>query len=355
MRVQISYAGVSAVALAWVTLFSACGTDSDASGSAGASNGGNAGKVGAAGGDGAVTAGAGTGGASGASNDAGGNAGGEGPSEGGSAGEGGIAGEAGSGEAGAATSGGTGGASGGSGGTAGGTAGAAGATALTCGAAPYAHANVAGNVLLATPTSDITVTGSLCNGTQLIVPAKGSKLFDVPNLTPIYFKATQTGSYNGLSPEFKLDKDGLVEQIFKWEYVNVMMVATTTDYTLVDPGWSTGTHAVIIVGTAKADGGTNGCANVGGITYTVTGHNEALVKYSGNGTSTPSDTGYASIFLNTTGTFASPELVNIVGTKAGCSVKISGFASGGPIVNQTGKIPVAGNVVSGVVTAGIGN
>lgn len=351
------YWGLATLLLTGAVVIPGCGSDADptanvggASGSAGKAAGGagSAGKTGTAGSAGkAGTAGNAQGGSAqggsaqggSAPGEAGTDAGGDGPSEAGSAGDGGDAG---------ATN------SAGSGGTSG-SAGAGGAAVATCGSAPYARANVAGNVLLATPTSDITVTGSLCTGTQLVIPAKTGKLFDVPNLKAIYFKATQAGSYNGLSPEYKLDKDGIVEQAFKWEPVNVLMIANTTDYTLLDPGWNTGTHAVIIVGTAKADGGTNTCANVGGVTYTVTGHNEAIVKYSGNGTSTPSDTGYATIFLNTTGTFTSPELVTIAGAKTGCAVKITGFASGGPLTNQTGNIPVGGNTVTGVVTAAIGN
>jgi hypothetical protein len=229
---------------------------------------------------------------------------------------------------------------------------------LTCGAAPYARARVAGNTLVNHPTGPISITGSTCPTTTLMLNPATAIFFDVPDKTAMYLLGSQTGSRPSLTPEFKLDKDSLVAQLLGYAgLVGVQMIADDVDFATIDPAWTAGTQASITLLTAKADGGTGACADTAGITYAVQGHSEAIVGYSGGASATTSGGGGGgvSIFVTTTGTLAAPEMLTIVGTKTGCTVATTGFSSGGAPVGQTGKIPVAAGATTGIVVAGIGN
>jgi len=185
-----------------------------------------------------------------------------------------------------------------------------------------------------------------------------TKLFDVPDKTAIYFLGTQTGSYPSLTAESKYDKDSLLMGLFGYAgLAGVGMVATNTDYSTIDSRWSQGTEAALYVLTAKAATATGNCADVGGITYTVTGHSETIATYSGGGTSTMSGAtgGSATLLITTTGTTTAPELVTIVGTKTGCTIALTGFSVDGLPTTQTGKLPAAKGATSGTITAMIGN
>jgi len=231
---------------------------------------------------------------------------------------------------------------------------------LACGSSPYARVNVAGAILIAgaSQTGPITVAGSLCPTTTFTITPNTTKLFDVPDKTAIHFLGTQTGSYPSLTAESKYDKDSILTTLLGYAgLAGVSMVATNTDYTPVDSRWSNGTEAALYVLTTKSDTATGTCADVGGITYTVTGHSETIATYSGGGAATMSGGtgGSATLFITTTGTTAAPELVTIVGTKTGCTIALSGFSAGGLPTSQTGKLPAAAGATSGTITAMIGN
>jgi hypothetical protein len=223
---------------------------------------------------------------------------------------------------------------------------------------------VSGNVLLDHPTGPITVSASSCPNAELVIDnptiatTQGTpELFDLPSKTPVYLKASQTGSYPSLSAEFTMDKDSVLYNFFDALPAGVLMAASDIDFTAVVNSWSAATHATIYIQTAKADGASGNCADISGITYTVTGHAETVATYSGGGNSTSGGGGGggATLFITTTGTLAAPELVTVVGTKQGCSVATTGFASGGAPTGQTGKLPVARGATSGFLTAAIGN
>jgi hypothetical protein len=234
---------------------------------------------------------------------------------------------------------------------------------LKCGSAPYARASVSGNVLLDHPDATITVTASACPDETLLIEdptvatTQGTpELFDLPSLTPLHLKATQPGSYPSLGAEFMLDAGSILYDFFDALPAGVLMAANTIDFTLLVPAYAPSTHAVIYVQTAKADGGTADCASTAGVTYTVMDHAETVAKYSGNGTATgDGGDGGVTLIITTAGTLAAPELVTVLGTKAGCSVKTTGFAAGGAFTGQTGKLPVAAGATSGFLVAAVGN
>ena len=299
-----------------------------------------------AGSAGAADAGAADAGSAGAVNPGDAGAAGAEDPPGGSGGTGAAAGGSGGGAAGTGTAG-----AGTAGSGAGGFGGATGTTgAPLCGAAPYAHAYLAAKNLVApSPQGPITLTPSLCAKTSLTVDPGHAKPMDVPGSTAIFLRASQTGSYPALSPEFKLMPGAPGAQILL-----VSVVAKTVDYSIADSNWNQGTHAAIYVTTTKQAVATGDCADVTGIKYGVVGHPEAIAVYSGTGpaTSTPSTSdsvGSAQLFIKTIGTLALPELVQVVGTKAGCTLTLV------DVSKQTGKLPVARGTTSGTLIAAIGN
>jgi hypothetical protein len=339
--------------------FTGCGDDTEdgpaGGGVAGTGKGGSAGKGGNAG-SGTAGSSAGKGGSSAGTSSAAGEASGglgtAGASEGGEAGIGGETGAAGAGASGEA-----------------GTPGAAGdgaggeSNVPKCGSAPYARASVSGNVLLDHPTGPITVMASACPNQELIIddPAVAAapgtpELFDLPSLTPLYLRATQTDSYPSLGAEFTLDAGSILYNFFDALPAGVLMAASSIDFTTLVPAWTAETHAIIYVQTTKADGGTADCATTSGVTYTVKDHAETVAKYSGNGSATGSGGDTAvTLIIETSGTLEAPEMVTVLGTKAGCSVKTTGYAAGGALTGQTGKLPVAAGATSGFITAAVGN
>ena len=273
-------------------------------------------------------------------------------SDGNEAGSGGADfGNAGSGNGGASSGGTSGGAGLSAGGAnTGGTAGTGGPSAPTCGAAPYARGYLAAkNVVPPMPAGPFTLSPSLCPTKSVMADVGQATAMDVPAATAIFLRGSQTGSYPALSPEYKLVAGAAGAQVLV-----VSLVATLVDFTVADSNWSKGNEAVLNLVTLKQPGALDACADLTGIKYSVVSHPEAIAIYSGTSvaTSTPSTSdavGSASLFIKTKGTLAIPEMVQIVGTKMGCTLTTL------DVSKQTGRIPVAGGSTSGTLTAAIGN
>ncbi len=213
------------------------------------------------------------------------------------------------------------------------------------------------NTLLDHPTGDVTVGGNLCGSNTVDIPhTQFGELF-VQDVTPAYFSATQSGSYDAFTPEYLIDGSSPLVQAFGFYQTSTLMVATDVNYGAVDPMWAGGTHASIILETALEDGASGACNSRAGVTYTVSGHPETIAAYSGGGSSTgagPADGG-VQLFFATTGTAATPEMVTVVGTKAGCTIKTTNFVASGAPTAQTGNVPAVAGATSGLLLAVVGN
>lgn len=270
----------------------------------------------------------------------------------------------GAGGSGGAPIGGTGGADGGggimaAGGAGGGSCveGMGGAGTLACGCAPYVQVRMTANTLVDHPVSDVTVSGNLCGTSSVDIPHTQFDDLFVQSLAPVFFSATQTGSYDFFTPEYLLDADAPLIQAFGFYPASTLMVASDIDFGTIDPEWDNGGHASIILETALEDGAAGACNSRAGVTYTVSGHPETVAAYSGGGSATgsgPADGG-VQLFFATTGTAANPEMVTVVGTKAGCTIKTTSFIASGAPTAQTGNVPAVAGATSGLLLAVVGN
>ena len=125
-------------------------------------------------------------------------------------------------------------------------------------------------------------------------------------------------------------------------------VVNATYPATVDPAWSSTTKALIhVLINATKGGATAPCDDKSGVTFAVTGHPEAVVKYPNNGTSTGSGgDAKATITIVTTGTKSVPEFVYVTATKGSCALGLNGADQ----LFLTGRTPVAINTV----TSGVG-
>jgi len=83
-------------------------------------------------------------------------------------------------------------------------------------------------------------------------------------------------------------------------------------------------HAVIYVDVQRQpDEASETCVDPGGVTLAVAGHDETIALYPGDGTSTTAavDAQRVAVYLATTGTSSAPEMLTVVGTKAGCTAR----------------------------------
>jgi hypothetical protein len=236
-------------------------------------------------------------------------------------------------------------------GGAGGTAGAGGSAVASCGAAPYARASFLTDARTSHPTGPITTAASLCPGTSVSFEIGNAQL-DVPDKTPLYFMSTQTGSYPSLTPELRLDKDEHETQRIGSVPVYTLLVGRDVDLSTLDPAWSGGTRAAIYVYTLdRLHAPRTPCMITSGITYTVAGHDEAIAVSANGGKSTGSDSDPVILFLSTTGTVASPELVTVLGVRDGCTIVTEGASPTAVPPIQTGNVPVARGATTGPLTA----
>ena len=313
----------------------ACGGDDDSSGTGGST--GTGGKGGSGGAVGGAGGGGGSGGASGGS---GGATGGSGGTAGATGGSGGATGGSGG------ATGGSGGATGGSGGTGGGTGGTGGGAtcgSVTCGAAPYqCFSPVVAMIMAATPQTATTVSTNICPTANLQVPYQGQSAIQVERNKPFFFIGEQTGSLTAFSIEYN------VKSTFFATLPALLSVYPPTYPATVDPAWSSTTKALIhVLINATKGGATAPCDDKSGVTFAVTGHPEAVVKYPNNGTSTGSGgDAKATITIVTTGTKSVPEFVYVTATKGSCALGLNGADQ----LFLTGRTPVAINTV----TSGVG-
>ncbi|MCC6667384.1 MAG: hypothetical protein IT375_26790 [Polyangiaceae bacterium] len=329
------------------------GGSGGASGGSGGATGGSGGTAGATGGSGGATGGSGgaTGGSGGATGGSGGATGGSGGATGGSGGATGGSGGATGGSGGATggsggATGGSGGATGGSGGTGGGTGGTGGGAtcgSVTCGAAPYqCFSPVVAMIMAATPQTATTVSTNICPTANLQVPYQGQSAIQVERNKPFFFIGEQTGSLTAFSIEYN------VKSTFFATLPALLSVYPPTYPATVDPAWSSTTKALIhVLINATKGGATAPCDDKSGVTFAVTGHPEAVVKYPNNGTSTGSGgDAKATITIVTTGTKSVPEFVYVTATKGSCALGLNGADQ----LFLTGRTPVAINTV----TSGVG-
>jgi hypothetical protein len=229
----------------------------------------------------------------------------------------------------------------------------------TCGTGPYARLWVGGSSTLGHPTGPISVSGSACPGTTLSLtpqqPATGpgktgldAQFLDVPDKAPVHLRATQTGSFPLLTQEVLPDSTSTLSQAFKFAaLVNTSMVATDSGFDALDPSWNASTRAILLLQVAPLQGATGSCADPTGITVTVDGHSEATGKTGATPIVTAAGTYGTYVFVTTTGTAAAPELLTLTLTKAGCTVKTTGYeASPGLQTSLTGKYPVEAGAVT---------
>jgi hypothetical protein len=208
----------------------------------------------------------------------------------------------------------------------------------------------------------IAISSSFCDtASQFSTHSQGA--IHAPKGEAFFLRASQTGSLPGLSTQFRLDHD----TPYPDSGAESLLVAMVTEGQppLLDPEWSNGTRAAILIALRPIDGAAGACLDPSGVTYGVVGHPEAVVNYGTGdgityglvknaGTSTAIN-GQAVIFITTTGTGAEPELVEVKGTKVGCRVETTGYALREQTSGQTGFTPVARGSTSGIVFAGLGN
>lgn len=116
----------------------------------------------------------------------------------------------------------------------------------------------------------------------------------------------------------------------------------------VNPAYNPSTMATInVLINSTKNGSTAPCVDKAGVTFAVTGHPEAVIKYPNNGTATGSGgDAKASITIVTAGTESAPEYVYVTATKAGCALGLNAADK----LFLTGRTPVAINAV----TSGVG-
>ena len=217
-----------------------------------------------------------------------------------------------------------------------------------CGTGPFQvfdpiSAMIAGD----TPQTSVTITTNICPA-MATVPYKGTATLSVPSNTPFFFIATQTGNLTNLTSERNIKFAGFPK------LGHVATMVSTSYAVAVDPAWGAATHALLQV-VVNASTGTGACAAKDGISYTVVGHTEAVIRYANNGTTAtgvPGTGGVLDTFISirTTGTVASPEYITITQTKAGCKVDLTSADK----LFFTGRAPMAAGTyttfLSGEVT-----
>lgn len=202
-----------------------------------------------------------------------------------------------------------------------------------CGAAPYLAFDPLSAVLPVTggPATPITISANICPATTVVVAKDEKKSMNVPKGVPFFLTGSQTGSLPGFSPEYNLNP-GLMMKLPSF----VVMWPTIAPATLANPAWDPATMGFIYLGIGTKSGATAPCDTKAGATFIITGHTEAVFKYTGGGTTTDTE-GLAWATIVTTGTAASPEYTTVTATKPGCTVSR-------PLVFTflaTGRIPFA--------------
>ena len=218
----------------------------------------------------------------------------------------------------------------------------------SCGTGPFQVFDpIAALLVFDTPQTAVTLSTNICPAVATI-PYKGTTTLSVPSNTPFFFVGTQAGNLTNLSSERNITRAAFPKLAHQ-----VPMVPTS--YAVAaDPAWTAATHALLQV-IVNASTGTGPCAAKDGVSYTVPGHPEAVIRYANNGTTAtgvPGSGGVLDTFisLQTTGTVAAPEYITITQTKAGCTVGLNNADK----LFFTGRAPIAAGAyttfLSGEVT-----
>ena len=210
------------------------------------------------------------------------------------------------------------------------------ASTTTCGCGPFQLFDpIQPTIVADTPKTEVTVTASNCPATKLVIPYKGKSAMYVQREVPFFFTSTQTGNLTAFGIEYN------VKSSFFSALPNGQYLLPSTYPATIDSAWDATKMALLQVMVTAATG-TGICKVKDGVTYTVPGHPEAIIKYKGGGTSTDVSGTGTSILLVTTGTVAAPEYVSITQTKAGCKVDLNGAEK----LFLTGRAPIAINTIT---------
>ncbi|HEY2515053.1 MAG TPA: hypothetical protein VGI39_29510 [Polyangiaceae bacterium] len=213
--------------------------------------------------------------------------------------------------------------------------------ALTCTAAPFVNFGATVSLQAAsggpTPVSGATVGFTTCPGFLLTSDGSGKVSTQITQNVPIIPIYSASGAVDGIGAEIPAGAD-----------VNESVALITHGAAASVPGITDGGDAPVLEITIAADpAATGACADVTGVSLSVTGHTEAVVNYmSPNWPTTPgpaSTTSSAGPLVFISG-ITGASSVQLTGTKTGCAVS---FAS----ASQTGRFPVlTGSITYGVAT-----
>ncbi len=198
-------------------------------------------------------------------------------------------------------------------------------------------------IALANATTDVTVSANICPGSSLTFPYNEKRTLTLPRNTPFYFIATQVGNLPNLSQENNVK----VAAFAKLPYGALLLPESFA--TGIDPTWTTATKALLRV-VVNASTGAGACSAKDGVSYTVVGRADAIIKYAGGGTATGTS-GDTWISLPTTGTLAAPEYVTITQTKVGCKVGPNGADQ----LFMTGRAPIAAGAITSLLGGEVTN
>jgi len=204
----------------------------------------------------------------------------------------------------------------------------------TCGAAPHAKLEPLGSLIavMGGSTSPVTVSANICPATTVVMNVGETKSMNVTKGVPFFLTGSQLGSMPSLGPEYNIPV-ALTTAL----PAGVIMYSDGAPAVLANPAWDPATMGFIHLGSPRVkSGSTAPCNTVDGITYAVTGHPEAVIRYEGNGAATNTE-GTAFLTIVTTGTAGSPEYLTITATKAGCTLALQPIAA----ILNTGRVPAA--------------
>jgi hypothetical protein len=196
----------------------------------------------------------------------------------------------------------------------------------TCGAAPTIVVEVSWGAVTGGSMTPVTATlsaGAACSPLTFIIPKDGKRTLNMTKGVSFYWRATQEGSMPTLAGEFNIN--AAIPSTFKMPAL-LGMIPPTLPAVVANPAWNPATMGLVYLPVSSVKSGSTGaCADKSGVTFAVTGHPEAVIKYAGGGTSTGTG-GDASAWLTieTTGTIDAPELVTITAAKTGCTLKNGG-------------------------------
>jgi hypothetical protein len=144
--------------------------------------------------------------------------------------------------------------------------------AIACGAPPFVNIGIVVRQIstgggTGTPVDGVTLTSTLCPGASAITGADGAIAAQVTKGAPFFPRFQATNYATTLIAELKFDADK----------PDVEAPLPPALFTALVPGFGP-TKTAIIVGLSKG-GGTGACDTLDGVTFTVTGHPEAVITY----------------------------------------------------------------------------